>query len=245
MLKNFFQNTNSRLAISARNYVRRQGFIISLPPSDSDYKVGFLDILSKHFLSRNDFFFVQIGANDGKSFDDLYEFVTCNNVHGIVVEPVEDYFRDLVANYRDFPSITPVNAALHPTLKKATIYRVHPDLESDLPDWTRGIASFDPEHHKKSRTKSEAMVKEKVRCITWKELISSYQINKIDLLQIDTEGFDLEILKMVEWKTTKPGIVKFEHESLTMEDREAANALLRDQGYRLWWDEQDTVGILI
>src|SRR5207249_8495384 len=34
------------------------------------------------------FFFLQIGANDGVSFDWLHEFVTSNRVAGVVVEPL-------------------------------------------------------------------------------------------------------------------------------------------------------------
>lgn len=244
MLKKLFDKANTKLAIASRNYVRRQGFVVSLPMQEFEYKVGFLDILSKYFLRQNDFFFVQIGANDGKSFDALYEFVTDNKVKGIVIEPVNDYFNELVKNYREFPLISPVNAALHPTLKEATIYRVDPARESELPEWTRGIASFDPEHHKKSRTKSEVIVEETVRCISWNELLSTYCIEKIDLLQIDTEGFDLEILKMVDWNAIRPMVVRFEHESLSHADREIANTLMRNQGYKIWCDEQDTVAVL-
>ena len=230
--------------VTARNYVRRQGFVISKPAPDSDYNPGFIHILSKYFLEMNDFFFVQIGGNDGVSFDDLYGFVTNYPSRGVILEPVEDYFEDLKHNYREYPNITPVNAGLHPSLKEATIYRVDPAFEESLAGWTKGIASLDPNHHKKSRTSSDVMIEERVRCISWDELISEYGIAKIDLLQIDTEGFDFEVLKMVDWAKFRPKIIRYEHESLSDEDRKAAWEMIQNLGYKLWRTNQDTVAVM-
>lgn len=43
--------------------------------------------------------FIQVGANDGISFDNLYEFVTSHKSRGLVIEPLPHYFNRLRLNY--------------------------------------------------------------------------------------------------------------------------------------------------
>jgi FkbM family methyltransferase len=157
--------------------------------------------------------FVQIGANDGKQFDALYRFITLNHkrVRGIVVEPVKDYFEELTFNYRNFPKIIPVNVAIHHSEKHMTMYRVDPAKQRHLPDWTKGIASFNPYHHELSNTPAEVMIQEEVQCVSLDELLDQYQIKTLDLLQIDTEGYDAEIIRHIDFKRIKPAVIRFEH----------------------------------
>jgi lysophospholipase L1-like esterase len=56
----------------------------------------FLSLLEAFLRKNNEMFFIQIGANDGKSFDPIYQFVTNNskNVRGILLEPLADYFEE-------------------------------------------------------------------------------------------------------------------------------------------------------
>ena len=71
------------------------------------------DILSRSdffnlYFSRipDDFFFVQIGANDGINHDPLHEYVTKYNLSGLVVEPQPDVFELLRKNYESFKKVT-------------------------------------------------------------------------------------------------------------------------------------------
>jgi hypothetical protein len=109
-----------------------------------------LEPLLNSFLKVNGHVsFVQIGANDGKKFDALYRFIAMNQakVSGIVVEPIKDYFQELKFNYRWFPTILPADVAIHHDQKRMTMYRVDLAKQRKLPDWTKGIASFNPRHH--------------------------------------------------------------------------------------------------
>ena len=156
------------------------------------------------------FFFVQIGANDGISFDPIYNLVTKENVHGVALEPVASIFEKLKRNYIDFPNVIPVNKAIHKTEKEMVLYRVNPD-NKQYPDWTIGTASFDRGHHDLGKISNDDIIEEKVECISLDDLISEYKINHIDLLQIDTEGYDYEIIKMIDFNKMAPAIISFEH----------------------------------
>jgi|SRR5439155_26593637 len=193
------------------------------------------------------FFFLQIGANDGVSFDWLHEFVTSNRVAGVVVEPLSDFFAALCHNYRHHPQVVPVNAAIHRTAREVDIYRVDPKAKG-LPSWTKGIASVDPNHHRRSGTPSENIIVERVRCITMQELLEQQAITHVDYLQIDTEGYDSEILGMIDYSVFKPSIIKFEHQMeagiMSRETFQKCFDTLYRAGYYVIMDRYDAVAYL-
>src|SRR5216683_542034 len=85
-------------------------------------KLGQLILDEQRRKAAGDFFFVQVGACDGVSFDALYDFVVKHNLPGIVIEPVPDLYRELKANYSRCLSIIPLNVALHRTAKQVEMY---------------------------------------------------------------------------------------------------------------------------
>lgn len=199
--------------------------------------------LEHTYNTSSDFVFVQIGANDGISFDELYQFVTTHKCRGLVVEPLKDMFEQLKNNYKDYPAIIPVNKAVHPTEKSIVIYRVAPDKTTELPEWAKGIASVDPQHHLRSAIPAECMVTEQVDAVDFMTLLSDHKIKHIDLLQIDVEGFDAEIIKMIDFAVIRPRLIKYEHAHLTPAESTNIQQLLRQNGYRLFRQGNDSVAV--
>ena len=173
----------------------------------------FEPILSHYLKTNKEIFLVQIGANDGKMSDPIHQFITRNKdkLGGILIEPMKDTFEQLRYNYRNYPSFKAVNIGIHNSEKEMTLYKVDPVKLKKLPDWAKGIASFDKDHHKRSNIKEDFIIPEKVKCISFDELLKNYQITKIDLLQIDTEGYDSEIILNINYDNIKPSIINFEH----------------------------------
>lgn len=213
-----------------------------------DIPSHFEPLLYRRLAKSPDFFFIQIGANDGISSDPIRDFVTQNQVAGLALEPLSDVFERLVANYRNYPKVTPVRTAIHRTDKSVEIHRVDPARVEELGEWTRGIGSVKAEHHALSRTASSAMVTESVPGMTLGELVSTHKVDHIDLLQIDTEGYDAEILKMIDFAKCKPAIIRFEHGLpdgiMTKEEFKECTGLLLEQGYYLLMEDYDTVAYL-
>jgi FkbM family methyltransferase len=170
------------------------------------------DPLTQLFYQRlhHDFFFVQIGANDGISFDPIYHLTTKEQVHGIALEPLPDIFKELTKNYSNYPNVSLLNKAIHATEKEMLLYRVNPDT-AEFDNWSKGTASFNKEHHRLGNIKDKDIIEEKVQCISFDELINQHNISHIDLLQLDTEGYDYEIIKMIDFKKMAPSIISFEH----------------------------------
>lgn len=201
-------------------------------------RISFSDsLIIKRRLQSDDFTFVQIGANDGISFDSLYSIVTRYKCRGLVVEPLADMFERLKYNYREYPLVTPVRAAVHPTLKRLVLHRPDPAKLAHLPAYAGGIASVDPKWHEKSGVPKEAIVEEEVSATTLMDLLAQHDLLRLDLLQIDVEGFDAEVVKMIDFTRVRPGILKYE--SFDASADAALERMLRSQGYNLRRSGQD------
>lgn len=203
-------------------------------------KLKLKSILEKNFKKNKPFLFVQIGANDGVSFDFLYDFIIERDASGFVVEPIKEYFDELLQNYEKFEKIIKVNKAVHQTEKMMSIYKIKQDSKDKYPDWVKGIASFNPQHHLKLNIDSQDIISEIVACDSLMNIVS---LKNIDYFQIDTEGFDYEILKMIDFEILNPKIVKFEHVNLSNEDKINSKKLLKSKGYYVFNEANDTIAI--
>lgn len=195
-------------------------------------KITWWQLLCEALTRQNRFVkFVQIGANDGVQFDSLYFTATAGGWGGVVVEPLKDLFDRLAANYQDYPSVKPVNVALHPTKDKENIYRVGRGYLSNYPAWAAGIASMDKFHLVRHNIKEEHINCETVRCKSFMSLLNDYNCLDADVLQIDTEGFDAEIIRMIDFSKFRPMMIKFEWMNLSVGDQYAVKKILQNEGY--------------
>ena len=96
-----------------------------------------------------------------------------------------------------------------------------------------------------SNTPKECIIEEKVVCISLDKLIDKYSVSKIDLLQIDTEGYDYEIISNMDFSRIKPRIIHFEHElklgTMSKENFTKLADLLIQHDYFLIVDKIDAI----
>ena len=156
------------------------------------------------------FYFVQIGANDGYSFDPINHLIKEYKLKGLCIEPIKDYFTELKTTYKNYSNVSLFNAAITENNGNIEMYKVK-SSSHNLPAWTKGIASIDKDHHKKTNIENEHIEIEVVESITFKSLINRFKITHIDLLVIDTEGYDFNIIQMIDFHKLKPKIIFFEH----------------------------------
>ncbi len=217
-----------------RNLFRSFGYEIT--------KIGDVNLLPSliYKYHHKDFFFLQIGANDGKSFDPIYDVVIKLKLSGIAIEPVKEYYKELVKNYKNTNVVT-VNKAIYEKNGEITIYRVKND--NDLPKWSQGIASLNPEHHKKSNIDESYIIEEIVDAITFEDLFDSYNIKRIDLLQMDTEGYDYTLLKLFPFDKFQPSIIHFEHglrhEIMSIKEINEIISMLLNYSYKIILKDYD------
>lgn len=223
------------------------------------FKIGpyslfdFESFLYRHLAAHKHLTFLQIGANDGVMNDPIYQFNMDNKsvVTGFVLEPLPDTYEKLVENYKYSPGIKPFNLAIHATESEMVLHRVKPSLAVGIPAFARGIASFNEDHWKKSTLvpSLDYMEQVKVKCISFAEFVKSNDIKKLDLLLLDTEGYDYQILMSIDFTYIKPRMIRFEHgvrdKVMSPENFMAVCSYLNSFGYQIIAESYDATAYLL
>ncbi len=199
--------------------------------------------LAKRATLTDDFFFVQIGAFDGRRFDPLFAWVRAQRWRGLLVEPQPRFFAELVENYRGQEGLEFRRVAVGVRNETRPFYTV-----ADAPGVPRDagmIASFDREtllsHRQFIPDLDSHLRSEDIECVALNDLLAEADADHIDLLQIDVEGYDHELIRVLDFERFAPSIVRFEHIHLTPEQHEASIERLIDHGYAVCLEEHDTL----
>lgn len=80
--------------------------------------------------------------------------------------------------------------------------------------------------------RSRWISEEEVKVISPKTLLKKFEIGKIDLLQIDAEGYDLEVIRIFDIENSKPEAIIFENVGLEENDYQTYLEKLKDAGYK-------------
>jgi FkbM family methyltransferase len=131
---------------------------------------------------------------------------------GLFIEPVKEHFNRL-------PICRKENVAISNEEGSIEIYYIPLSLiqKHELPNWIRGCNSIGKIHPTIVDYGYEQYVKvDIVKVVRIASLIKKYDIRKVDILKIDTEGHDTVILN--DWLDTVdifPTVVQFENNSLS------------------------------
>ncbi len=188
---------------------------------------------------------VQIGANDGIFHDPIHKFIRRDHWKGVLLEPQKQVFNEyLQVLHSNTPNIHCINAALDHQNGERHLYK----LSFSEARWATGLASFDRARLEESiasghvarrakkegiplpKDKEDYIISEKIESISAASLLEKYKIKTIDFLQIDTEGYDFEIIKMF-LNINSPRIIVYEQYHLSKEDLIAAKTFLNEKGY--------------
>jgi FkbM family methyltransferase len=209
--------------------------------------INILPMLIQHRLETRDpstpFFFVDVGANNGVTGDPMHKYVQAYHWRGIFVEPQPRLFAQLVQNYRGEPQLIFENAALACMDGSSILYAFK--QSPDLPAEVSVLASFDRRMLVGNGPGYKGEIEElRVPTLTARTLLSKHNVSAIDILQVDTEGFDYEIVRMFLEAGIKPSIIHYESACLDAETLCASLELLTGNGYRLLTIGVDTIGYL-
>lgn len=257
-LKNSIKNRwkKIRFELSASNHPLFSFYYNNLY---SPKKGSLAEFLSEYSKSKNGkFFVIQIGANDGITNDPIHKFIKRDHWKGVLLEPQPKVFTtELSKIYQHDKGIHPICAAIGSEDGSQKLYKV----AFSESRWATGLASFSLDKIElafKNGVVEKNCIKEgiqipenpkdrisynKVSVISPDTLIKKYQISKIDLLQIDAEGYDLEVIKIFDIAKTKPEAIIFENENLNPKDLKSCYNMLTENGYRLAKFGRDTLAL--
>jgi len=237
-----------------------------LAPNDS---VRFGSMLRRHLLARRlrggvfqrrhgdallqdfatafpDAFFLQIGANDGFTGDPLNPLIGRSDTRwrGLLVEPVAHLFAQLSQRYGNNPRLILEQAAIGETDGRATIYRLATRPGDSL--WLDQIPALDPDRLRESAAQfgmgERAPLAEEVPMLSVATLLQRHAITRLDLLVIDTEGYDWRILRQFDLARLRPRLILYEHQHLTADEQTNARRFLSEHDYEsVPTEEGDTI----
>ena len=184
------------------------------------------DFLSQYSKSKpGNFTVVQIGANDGITHDPIHKFIKRDDWKGVLLEPQPDVFNEFLTKiYAKNKGIHPLCAAIGEKDGTQPIYKIG----FSSMRWATGLASFSKEKIEMAfedgivasnckrfgieipSDKSQWISHEDVQVIAPATLIQTYGLQHIDLLQIDAEGYDLEVIRIFDIPKTRPQAIIFE-----------------------------------
>ncbi len=175
---------------------------------------------------------VKIGANDGHAGDPIAQLLLNRPaMRCVFVEPVQHLLDRARARWGDAPRFTYVNAAINDG-QPAIFHYLDPQARVALTDLSFDpdqLGSFDRNHiikHPRSERLLPYLRTQPVCGLTLADLFTRANVTKLDLLHIDTEGWDWKILSQLDLTYWQPSFIVFEHIHLAAEEKSAARARL-------------------
>lgn len=199
----------------------------------------YLDNWLKHLSNNPDFFFAQIGANDGLRNDPLHKYVRRYGWKGILVEPQDKMFNNLVKNYSGHDGLIFENIAIGETDGEIELFTID---ESESDEWHNLIATVRPEVGI-LKDQQKNIVSQKVPALTLDSLFAKHKITKIDFMLMDLEGFEPKVFQSYNW-SVKPDKIYFETRHLGYIQFQEVQKVLMKQGYRLFTERGDCLAWL-
>jgi len=203
-------------------------------------------LISKKKISN----IIQIGANDGKSDDFLRSSINIDT-NLLLVEPIKSAFDELEKNYSGYKNVKFINKAIDVAKGKKNIFSVDPKYydfyqkkyQNKDVSWLTVLASFDKKHLEYHGIKSSHIQSTEIDCINFKELIDQYGYQKLDLLLIDTEGYDdILVTDFIQNTNIRPVII-LEWIHIQKNKAEDLIKLLKSNNYKFFKINKDLICI--
>lgn len=190
---------------------------------------------SEHLLKYLDYksgFFIEAGANDGLKVSNTYMFEKNLSWKGLLVEPNKSQFDACVANR---PNSIVENVALVSSNYKKKYIRGSFDggplsLTARVIDFSQETITLNYIKEIFIHIRQRKLVK--VKAATLNELIDKYRITQIDLLYLDTEEYELPVLKGIDLTKFRPKLIVVEIFDLTKNSFESINQYLSSYSYK-------------
>lgn len=171
---------------------------------------------------------VQIGSNKG--YDDFTEIIKNKQIDKLVlVEPFEEHNESLKNCYSSYNNVFIENIIItdNPDKYNESIFYHEEDTNHDN---KFELASLNKLHSLKIRSNySESGIQErKLGSMTLNQLLYRYNIREVDVLFIDTEGFDDKIIESINFNEFKIKEIYYENLHINVEK---LRGFLRDNNY--------------
>jgi FkbM family methyltransferase len=189
-------------------------------------------------------YFIGIGANDGVTHDPLYPFIRDFGWRGLMVEPIPEAFAALERNYAGFSEVALVPAAIGKVDGQGIIYTAAVSDQNSLrmtlhSSFSRDVLLRAKQWYPDLETR---IIERNVPVMSFSTLLEKAGGHAVDVLKIDTEGYDLAILKSIDLSRLSPKLIVAEHANLSKENKAEMADILLNHGYRVSMTSLDMLG---
>ncbi len=140
--------------------------------------------------------FLDIGANDGKTFSNIAALVD-NGWKGYCVEPSQQVYSKLVENYKDNLNVVCIQAVISDSNGTVTFLECNDGMLSTLNAELTTV------------WKHASYTNTTVDAITYKELLKRCTDSSFDFISIDAEGQDWKILQQIDLTDVKMVCIEY------------------------------------
>lgn len=210
---------NKKLSKIRRNFFELRGSDIYSRPALYD-----IDRKLEKYLTKKNGFFIEVGANDGFKQSNTYYLERFRGWTGILIEGIPQLYKQCLMerpNSRVFQY-----ALVSDDFKEPYVTMKYGDLMSVV----KGNWSIDKEeNHINQAIKKQNNINPydiKVPTITLTSILDKCEVNEIDFFSLDVEGYELNILKGLDFNKYRPKYILTE--ALEQKDRDAIKQYLSD-----------------
>ena len=148
------------------------------------------DLVIRPFLPKERGMYVDVGCYHPMLYSNTYRLYR-EGWHGIVID-LNPALRQLFRFFR--PRDTFVNVGIGATREERTYFRFKDGAYN----------TFDPESAKRYESRTKLVDSHRVTVRPLREILKG--VDRIDLMNVDTEGLDLEVLESYDWRV-KPRLI--------------------------------------
>lgn len=183
--------------------------------------------------------FVDVGAHDGKSYNNTLFFEESYKWSGINIEPIPNIFEQLMKNRSKCINIQCAVDTCNNILKDFILNRGYTEMLSGL------VEKYDKSHIERINSEntlynaSSQIIQVNTR--TLESIFEEYNINRINLLSIDVEGGEFSAIKSINFNKVFIDVIMFEnnYDNLSI----PIISFLEDNEYKLINKAQDIIMI--
>ena len=236
----------SYLAVSSvKSYIRNLAKAVFKPRND--VRVSIDKVLDKMVADGAIGTLLQVGANDGVKNDPVRPLIARGKVRAILVEPFLENFRKLCKNYEGMSgSLAFEQVGIGDKETELDFYYIS-DIRDDEPDWYDQVGSFDKETFLSNISVvpglKERVAVRKVPCTTIQAILNRHQLETVDFIHLDTEGYDYKILQTIDFGKLRVKAILFETDWMKLFELRMTRKMLEGAGYDLFFEGIDCLAL--
>ncbi len=184
---------------------------------------------------------IQVGSNDGITDDYVRKIIKKYNLTGVLVEPLPGSFKKLRENYKNINNLNLVNKALDKDNKVKKFYQVGDKYLNFYHQNINVLSSFNRDHLIKWGINKKHIESINVECINWTKIFTDYNFEDVQIVCIDTEGYDHILIENLISETKVRPVIVFEWVNIPNIELKKTFSILKKSNYEFMKFQKDII----